>query len=412
MEGKNKYSNKWTAEKVRLKGEQMHQELYDYSNVKDPVDRFKDIEIFCNMCEHTFTQTIHNHFNRKQKCPHCQGKAPYTYETLVEKGRLHHGNQFDYSENEQLPKITKKTRIKIKCNYCDYITKTSVDSHINMDSGCLNCNNMVRYDYDWLVTKGRIVHDDKYDYSKAKDMEKLTVKTRIIIKCNKCLTEFKQSIDAHINAEAGCSECVNQIKYDLKRFLKKSLEKHGYYYDYSNINENDIQNRLSVVKIKCNECGLIFSQKVGDHVRGSGCTKCNRSHGELWVEKYLIEHGINYICEYKFPSLKKKRYDFMLPDLKCVIEYDGIQHFEYINLFYKSEDDFESRKRVDIEKTIHAIEQGYRVVRLSHLVKDVSDHLDYALYDLSDIYVSCNLYDKHMDQVSEFLKNIYISYGK
>lgn len=88
-------------------------------------------------------------------------------------------------------------------------------------------------------------------------------------------------------------------------------------------------------KVKC-DCGAetIVS---GTHLRSGhtlscGCLKA--SYGATLVEQALIQLNLTYEKEKTFPTLKNPktnkslRFDFYLPHLNTIIEYDGEQHFK------------------------------------------------------------------------------------
>lgn len=57
------------------------------------------------------------------------------------------------------------------------------------------------------------------------------------------------------------------------------------------------------------------------------------SKGEAKIKKILKENNIEYIQEKRFNDCvfntkKIARFDFYLPQENCLIEYDGIQHFQ------------------------------------------------------------------------------------
>lgn len=57
------------------------------------------------------------------------------------------------------------------------------------------------------------------------------------------------------------------------------------------------------------------------------------------IEKYLIEHNIEYIKEFEIQPSKTTLYcDFYLPDYNMVIEYDGEQHFFIVDKFVENDD--------------------------------------------------------------------------
>lgn len=74
---------------------------------------------------------------------------------------------------------------------------------------------------------------------------------------------------------------------------------------------------------------------------GQRCPHCNSSFGEIRVEEVLRKMNVNYKIEYKFDNLhglggSKLRFDFAIlnneGDLTMLIEYDGKQHFEPVEV--------------------------------------------------------------------------------
>ena len=120
------------------------------------------------------------------------------------------------------------------------------------------------------------------------------------------------------------------------------------------------------IECKCLKCGETFYLRA-DHIkRGIGHSGCNKSLGEERLEKYLKEHNINYIGQYRFGDcIRKERdmpFDFYLPDLNIAIEYDGIQHYEPVVKF-GGEEGFAELKLNDYFKTNYCIEHNIKLIR-------------------------------------------------
>ena len=123
------------------------------------------------------------------------------------------------------------------------------------------------------------------------------------------------------------------------------------------------------IECKCVKCGETFYLRA-DHIRrGIGHSGCNKSLGEERLEKYLKEHNINYIGQYRFGDcIRKERdmpFDFYLPDLNIAIEYDGIQHYEPVVKF-GGEEGFAELKLNDYFKTNYCIEHNIELIRVPY----------------------------------------------
>ena len=82
--------------------------------------------------------------------------------------------------------------------------------------------------------------------------------------------------------------------------------------------------------------------------------------------------------EITFQWSNKKRYDFMIPEMQIIIELDGLQHFKQVSNWDSPENQFCN----DMEKTMMACDNGYRVI---HIVQEdvYNDNYDWysVLYD-------------------------------
>lgn len=105
-----------------------------------------------------------------------------------------------------------------------------------------------------------------------------------------------------------------------------------------------------------------FSQRPNDHLNGLGCPRCKRSKGEITIADLLDKHKIKYIDEYRIPEIISPyyEYDFYLPECKILIEFHGIQHYEYIPFFHKNDEiNFSDQKYRDRVKKHNAKRHGY-----------------------------------------------------
>ena len=118
--------------------------------------------------------------------------------------------------------------------------------------------------------------------------------------------------------------------------------------------------------ITCPEHGD-FEQTPEIHLKGGGCTICNRSLGEKTIAEILDKHNITYVSEYRIPN-NNYRYDFYLPDFNVLIEFHGIQHYQYVEFFHKDLKEFNFRKTVDQVKAKLARSWGIPLLILSFMM--------------------------------------------
>tara|TARA_R110000868_G_scaffold14414_2_gene67049 strand:+ start:45226 stop:45600 length:375 start_codon:yes stop_codon:yes gene_type:complete len=101
------------------------------------------------------------------------------------------------------------------------------------------------------------------------------------------------------------------------------------------------------------------------------------SYGERMISKILKNLNISYIKEHEFkdcinPNTNQKlKFDFFLPKKNICIEYDGIQHFEYIKDFYGNDQDkgqqkFDNQIMKDEYKSEYCLNNNIRLLRISY----------------------------------------------
>lgn len=93
-------------------------------------------------------------------------------------------------------------------------------------------------------------------------------------------------------------------------------------------------------EVQCIHCGEIQERRFDTLLNGTISCDCFRNHssGEMYIESYLIDHGLDYRSEYTFNDLYgtdggKLRYDFAVMSNNipiALIEFDGEQHFKSV----------------------------------------------------------------------------------
>ena len=182
--------------------------------------------------------------------------------------------------------------------------------------------------------------------------------------CKYCQSEYNlirwklNPPPAHIGNEILSISAKEKFEATINNYKNPFIEIVG---EYTKAHEK--------IECKCLKCGGIFYLRP-DHIkRGIGHSGCNKSLGEERLEKYLKEHNINYIGQYRFGDCVRKErdmpFDFYLPDLNVAIEYDGIQHYEPIVKF-GGEEGFAELKLNDYYKTNYCAEHGIKLIRVPY----------------------------------------------
>lgn len=137
-----------------------------------------------------------------------------------------------------------------------------------------------------FLEKVKVIHGDKYDYSK---ITYLYEEDKITIICKKHKIEFRQAVHKHL-AGQGCRKCFSEAngercRTSVDEFIKKARKTHGEKYNYSSI---EYKNNNTSIKINCPTHGD-FYQTPGNHThktKPQGCPEC--SGRTNWTQEKFI----------------------------------------------------------------------------------------------------------------------------
>ena len=154
-----------------------------------------------------------------------------------------------------------------------------------------------------------VVHNDKYDYSKVKFVNRIT---EITIICP-VHGEFLQTPASHRRG-VGCRLCANSAKVvGVDKFIKNAVVVHNNKYNYNNTVYVKAKEGVTII---CPIHGE-FTQTPNAHLRGQGCPDCGRNTTNMarrmntkqFIEKAKSTHGNKYdysITKYVCSNTKVK----------------------------------------------------------------------------------------------------------
>jgi predicted nucleic-acid-binding Zn-ribbon protein len=355
------------AKKTRLgiksfmeKAFDIHGNKYDYSKV-DYKKNNTPVTIICP--EHgEFRQSPLSHIQQKANCPKCSGRYADT-DTFIEKAKKIHGEKYDYS---LVNYINNKKPVTIICPIHGNFEQ--VPNYHLEGNGCQKCGGNVTLTTNEFISKSNEIHNNKYDYDLVVYKNSNTPVTIICPKHG----EFQQRPGKHLKG-AGCNKCaIESSRYTTNDFIKKSQEKHGDRYDYSKSVYTGSRDPITIICKKHGE----FTQDAIQHMRGSNCPRCLESKGETFVGKILQSLNIIFDRQKKFEDCKglnkvrcrRLPFDFYLPQYNTMIEYDGKQHFEPVDL-YGGEEGFNRVQTYDKIKNKYCSDNGIKMIRIPYFMK-------------------------------------------
>lgn len=250
--------------------------------------------------------------------------AEYYLDKFVKKASARHSGKYDYSKVCYVNSIEK---VEIVCPmHGSFFVRP--DAHIRK-VGCPKCNGGGKDSAEDFKEKAVRKHEGKYDYSKS-DYVNSGTKVEVICKAHGLFSITPRN---HL-AGQGCPKCAGVYKKTKEEFLEECRTVHLGKYDYSMVQYTGGKNKIAIV---CTSHGE-FSQNAKDHLRGHGCPKCSASKGERLVAGILENLELKFEENYAFKDCRgisggMLPFDFYIPSKRMVIEFDGRQHFEPVEIF-------------------------------------------------------------------------------
>jgi hypothetical protein len=320
----------------------IHNNFYTYEKVNFIDSRNKVIITCPKHGDFLQSPTLHSSGQKCRKCwlEKLKNEQRYTQDDWLKKCISIHGDKYNYNKVKY---VDCDTKVIIVCPiHGDFLQKAKRHSG---GAICPKCKLLKKgHTTETWIKKAESIHGDKCLYTKTIYVDS---KTPLTIICKKHQQEFQQNPSRHFATKNPCPRCCavesNKIKYPnrYEKWLEKCKIVHGDKYNYNKVKY--INTNIPVI-ITCPKHGD-FEQKPSKHSYGHNCPKCNNSHGEKVIAKWLESENIIHIRQAKFDgcnSLKgnKLKFDFYLPNHNICIEFDGSQH---------SNKDFFICKSIDIK---------------------------------------------------------------
>lgn len=198
------------------------------------------------------------------------------------------------------------------------------------------------------------------------------VNTKVLVRHNLCGNEYMVRPDSLLKG-SKCKKCLHdryrkEYTKTTDKFRKevndKTLGEYELVSEYKGVYEP--------IEIKHNICGKTYKTKPYKFILGNRCHYCNYSKGEKLVEQALLDLNISFESQKIFPNLldiNNLSYDFYIPKYNLLIEYQGIQHYEPVEIFGGVET-FKKQINHDNIKKEYAINNGYDLLEISYKVNN------------------------------------------
>ena len=221
-----------------------------------------------------------------------------------------------------------KTKMLVKHSLCGNEYEVKWES-FNRGSRCPKCsgtdklNNKEVDKRMFELTNGEYVRVGNYVNSK----------TRMLVKHNVCKNEYEVKWNS-FQQGSRCPKCSGNDKLNNEEVDKRMYElTNGEY-----VRIGEYFNAKTRILVKHSLCGNTYEVTWDNFKQGYRCPKCNESKGEKEISNILNSLNIKYTSQKRFPECKYKRtlpFDFYVSNKKSklLIEFDGKQHFESVDIF-------------------------------------------------------------------------------
>ena len=384
---------KWNYDKFVSRLTENHKNNYFYESEDELkniiINKNSIIRVRCKHCSYEFYPSVHEHILSYSKCLVCTNNEPWKHnmEKLLRLSKEKYGDKFNYELVKPEFLETKESKIPVICK-CGYFFLTSIVNHVVSTSnkiGCKSCSKQLPWTYERFIIKADLIHKGKYDYSLTKPEDVTNLKSQLSILCN-CGHKFTQLLNNHINQRQGCPVCGGHLPHTLEIFKRKFIDVYGepsILFNIDRVEECHIKNVDSHVPIRCLTCNKSWTPTIRSFLNDrTGCPSCHASKGERACRNYFSSNGIPFEEQVELNTVSRKRFDFLIKydNKNYYVEFDGKQHFRYVEFFNKTFDKFIQRQEYDILKTKAVLETGHNIIRIDYTqLKNVGLHISKAL---------------------------------
>lgn len=255
-----------------------------------------------------------------------------------------------------------KERIKVRCKLCGHEWSPTADK-IVYGRGCPNCKaisvgNRCRMSHEDFVHKLNTINPNIEILSKYTN-------TNVKLKC-RCKTDgyiWFASPSNLLYQKTGCPKCSHCYRRTPEEFIKEMSIANANIEILTDFNGVDKK-----VKCKCKIDNHIWYATPHELLSGTGCPQCCESKGEKVIREWLKKNEYVYESQKTFDNLigvggMPLSYDFYIPTINVLIEYQGEQHEKPFN-YFGGEKKLIVQKEHDKRKKIYAETNGFYLLEI------------------------------------------------
>lgn len=332
----------------------------EYIFLDDYVNNNTKLRVKHVVCGHEYLVTPTKFIHAGRRCPKCNGGVRKTHDEFVQEVFYAVGNEY-----EVLGKyINSSTKILMKhynksCN--NHVYSVTPNDFLT-GYRCPQCGGTARLTNVQFADMLNKRFGDEY----VPMEEYVNLQTKIKMRHSLCGNTWLVTPGNILYANGKCPYCCGKNLFrDTDSFKQEIRELHGDEYQLLSKFKN-VKSKVRMLHVLCNN---IFHVSPNHFLRGSGCPMCNKSKGEMEIQTWLDNHYVKYEPQKEFEGLTgcgngNLSYDFYMPLLNLLIEYQGEQHDRYIRGFHKSKKDFHIQQEHDRRKKEYAQKNNVKLVEI------------------------------------------------
>ena len=349
----------------RKTDEEFKQEVYnlvgnEYTFLESYVNNATKLKVKHNKCGNVYEVKPSN-FLSGERCPYCRSrKDKETDEQFHQEVYILVGNEYTFLDSY----VNAMTKLRVKHNKCGNIYEVTPNSFLR-GSRCPYCAGLAKKTDKEFKQEVYDLVGNEYIFLDSY----VNAKTKIRVRHNKCGNVYKVK-PTHFLTGIRCPYCNGNFKKTNEEFKQEIYDLVDNEYTFL----DTYVNTHTKLRVRHNECGNVYKVAPTTFLSGYRCPYCNSSKGELIIDKVLKSLRINYEAQKTFDDLKDKlylSYDFYIPSQNILIEYQGIQHYEPVDIF-GGEDAFISQQKHDQMKLDYAKEHGYNLITVPYTEDSLS----------------------------------------
>lgn len=230
-----------------------------------------------------------------------------------------------------------------------------------------------------FIRKSIEKYGDNFRYDKIELLDNYHLSSKVIVVCSHCGKELTVSCQSFLLWNTKCiCQIIHEKFIDLSNILKpyniSILTTEQELIQLGNLTDN------TIISLRCNTCGSIFKLpvkyiKVKARKNYFICKNCNKSKsiGEELINSWLKDNNFKFRREVRLNCIIGRNINLVIVDFelyvngkKCIIEYNGEQHYRRGDFFNILKEDFEKQVKRDINLRNYCIDNNILFIEIPY----------------------------------------------